>query len=110
VALSGGQRQRLAIARVILRRPDLYIFDEATSALDGHSEGLIRTAIAALSGQATVVVIAHRLSTIEGADLIYELDQGQARRVALDEVAQQPAPRSAPQSAPQSAPVRSADA
>ncbi|MDP6623176.1 MAG: ABC transporter ATP-binding protein [Alphaproteobacteria bacterium] len=102
VALSGGQRQRLAIARVILRRPDLYIFDEATSALDGHSEGLIRDAIAALSNQATgtagatVIVIAHRLSTIEGADLIYELDQGRARRVALDEVAQHPAPQSAP--------------
>ncbi len=96
VALSGGQRQRLAIARVILRRPDLYIFDEATSALDGESERLIRTAIAALSGQetgATVIVIAHRLSTIEGADLIFELDQGRARRVALDEISQHPSPR-----------------
>ncbi len=98
VTLSGGQRQRLAIARVILRRPDLYIFDEATSALDGHSESLIRTAISALSGQATVVVIAHRLSTIEGADVIYELDQGRARLVALDEVARNPAAQSLPQS------------
>ena len=82
VKLSGGQRQRLAIARVVLRQPDLYIFDEATSALDGKSEQLVREAIESISRDATVLIIAHRLSTIENVDFIYEIaSDGRARLV-----------------------------
>jgi ATP-binding cassette subfamily B protein len=74
--LSGGQRQRLAIARALLRRPDLLIFDEATSHLDTATERAIQKSLkTALAGK-TVVLVAHRLSTIKDADLIYVLRQG----------------------------------
>jgi ATP-binding cassette subfamily B protein len=74
--LSGGQRQRLAIARALLRQPDVVIFDEATSHLDTTTERVIqRNLRAALSGK-TVVIVAHRLSTIKDADYIYVLDRG----------------------------------
>lgn len=75
VKLSGGQRQRIAIARAILREPDVYIFDEATSALDNKSEKLIQTSIKELGKKKTVVIISHRLSTIENADLVYDLNK-----------------------------------
>jgi ATP-binding cassette subfamily B protein len=74
--LSGGQRQRLAIARALLRQPDLVIFDEATSHLDTATERVIQHNLrAALSGK-TVVIVAHRLSTIKDADYIYVFDRG----------------------------------
>jgi ATP-binding cassette subfamily B protein len=74
--LSGGQRQRLAIARVLLRRPEIVIFDEATSNLDTATERAIQDNLkTALAGK-TVVLVAHRLSTIKDADLIYVLHQG----------------------------------
>src|SRR5262249_28687393 len=74
--LSGGQRQRLAIARALLRQPDLLIFDEATSHLDTATERAIKRSLrTALAGK-TVVLVAHRLSTIRGADLIYVLAHG----------------------------------
>jgi ABC-type bacteriocin transporter len=74
--LSGGQRQRLAIARTLVRRPDLLIFDEATSHLDTATEQAIQKNLqTALAGK-TVVLVAHRLSTIKDADLIYVLHEG----------------------------------
>jgi ATP-binding cassette subfamily B protein len=76
VRLSGGQRQRLAIARAILRDPELLLLDEATSALDAESERLVQQALEALMRDRTSVVIAHRLATVRKVDRILVLDQG----------------------------------
>ena len=74
--LSGGERQRLAIARVILKDPQLIILDEATSSLDSLSERLIQRALEPLLKQRTALIIAHRLSTILNADQILVIDRG----------------------------------
>ncbi len=74
--LSGGQCQRLAIARAILRHPEVLILDEATSALDTLTERAVYEAIRTLQAEAVVLVIAHRLSTVKEADQILVLDQG----------------------------------
>lgn len=75
-SLSGGQRQRLAIARIILRDPQILLLDEATSALDSESEALVRGALTNLMRQRTTLVVAHRLSTVVRANRICVLDDG----------------------------------
>jgi ATP-binding cassette subfamily B protein/subfamily B ATP-binding cassette protein MsbA len=77
VKLSGGQQQRLAIARAILKSPQILILDEATSNLDTESEQLIQAAMASLLAGRTTFVIAHRLSTIRRADLILVMEEGE---------------------------------
>jgi len=74
--LSGGEKQRVAIARTILKQPEILIFDEATSALDSHTEREIQESLRAISSGKTTLVIAHRLSTIVDADEILVLRDG----------------------------------
>jgi ATP-binding cassette subfamily B protein/subfamily B ATP-binding cassette protein MsbA len=76
VKLSGGQQQRLAIARAILKSPQILILDEATSNLDTESEQLIQASMATLLAGRTTFIIAHRLSTVRRADLILLMDDG----------------------------------
>ncbi|MDO8594515.1 MAG: ABC transporter ATP-binding protein [bacterium] len=74
--LSGGERQRIALARALVRNPEILILDEATSALDNESESLIKESIEGMRGKITIIVIAHRLSTIAGADRLVALENG----------------------------------
>jgi ATP-binding cassette subfamily B protein len=75
--VSGGQRQRLAIARAVIRRPEIYLFDDAFSALDLATDARLRAALRPVTQDSTVVVVAQRVSTIRDADLILVLEDGQ---------------------------------
>lgn len=74
--LSGGQCQRIAIARIMLKKPDVIIFDEATSALDNITEKAVYNAIQSLKKETITIVIAHRLSSLRHVDKIFVLDSG----------------------------------
>jgi ATP-binding cassette subfamily B protein len=74
--VSGGQRQRLAIARAVVKRPDIYVFDDSFSALDFKTDSLLRAALKREVAQATVLIVAQRVSSIMDADQIIVLDQG----------------------------------
>jgi len=77
VKLSGGQRQRLAIARAVLRDPEILVLDEATSHVDNETELQIQESLDTIAGERTTFVIAHRLSTVRDADEILVLDDGE---------------------------------
>jgi ATP-binding cassette subfamily B multidrug efflux pump len=74
--LSGGQRQRLAIARALVKRPEIYVFDDSFSALDFKTDSMLRAALADEIADATVVIVAQRVGTIMNADRIVVLDGG----------------------------------
>ncbi len=83
--LSGGERQRMALARVILRNPQVLILDEATSSLDSESERLVQEALAQILSGRTTFVIAHRLSTVQQADLILVMENGRVAEAGRHE-------------------------
>jgi len=74
--VSGGQRQRLAIARLLVHRPEIYLFDDSFSALDYATDAALRSALSRAVADATVVIVAQRVSTIRDADRIIVLDDG----------------------------------
>jgi ATP-binding cassette, subfamily B, bacterial len=85
LTLSGGQRQRIAIARAIIKTPDILVLDDATSAVDAATEDEIHEALAAASGGRTTLLIAHRRSTLRLADRIAVIDEGRVVDVGVHE-------------------------
>ncbi|MCZ4550839.1 ABC transporter ATP-binding protein [Gordonia rubripertincta] len=74
--VSGGQRQRLAIARALIRKPNIYLFDDSFSALDLHTDARLRAALRPATREACVIIVAQRITTIADADQIVVLDRG----------------------------------
>ncbi|HEY4216722.1 MAG TPA: ABC transporter ATP-binding protein [Gemmatimonadaceae bacterium] len=75
--VSGGQRQRLAIARALVKRPEIYVFDDSFSALDSATDARLRAALAAHRSDATMIIVAQRVATIMDADQIIVLERGE---------------------------------
>ena len=82
--VSGGQRQRLAIARALVRKPDIYLFDDSFSALDLATDARLRAAMAPYTRAAAVLIVAQRVSTITNADQILVLEDGELVAVGTD--------------------------
>src|SRR5205085_4526929 len=76
INLSGGQKQRLAMARALVRRPDVYVFDDSFSALDFVTDARLRAALRPETSHASVFIVAQRISTVVTADRIIVLDDG----------------------------------
>ena len=74
--VSGGQRQRLSVARVIYRKPEIYIFDDTFSALDFKTDRVLRSALKERTAGVTTLIVAQRIGTIRDADKIIVLDEG----------------------------------
>ncbi len=83
--VSGGQRQRLAIARALVKKPEIYVFDDSFSALDVATDAALRAALAAETAEAAVVIVAQRVSTIRNADQIVVLDDGAIEGIGTHE-------------------------
>lgn len=75
--VSGGQKQRLAIARALIKRPEIYVFDDSFSALDLKTDAKLRAALKKETGDSTVIIVAQRVSTVMDADRIIVLEQGE---------------------------------
>jgi ABC-type multidrug transport system fused ATPase/permease subunit len=82
--LSGGQRQRIALARAILRKPEILILDESTSQIDMASEIQIRETLEAMKGQMTIIIITHREALLKVADEVYTIDKGILSKSQID--------------------------
>jgi len=82
--VSGGQRQRLAIARALVRKPDIYLFDDSFSALDLATDARLRAALKPYTASSVVLIVAQRVSTIVSADRIVVLEDGEIVGMGTD--------------------------